>query len=284
MGPTGTGATWRSHSSDKKGGYRTAGKSGKVKPPPFKGPLFLYNNDINEEALAKVAAAETKDEVRRLLAEYMKIDQAEGLTTEILKDLHYHDYAFCVSKNFSYAKISTFLSIMKMVLQECVERKLPVEEGFHVFKTWLLKHSVERWLPPQSVGIFTYEETQALLEYVHGSFFRHYKLYMYVYMTRCDIRVRLKPESMKGLGQPPKMLPLYAQCAVEPSQQPEFAYIFEPSEEELAQQALRGLQGDKKEDRAALIKRKVDEGVKKLMESFEAQIKEQDDRFRGMMS
>jgi len=278
----GAGATWRSHSSDKKGGYKTAGGGGKVKPPPFRGPLFLYYADISEEDLAKVAAAETKDEVRRLLQEYMKIDQAEGLATEILLDLHYHDYAFCVSKNFSYAKISTFLSIMKRVLQECVERKLPVEEGFHVFQTWLLKHSVER--PPKSVGIFTYDETQALLEYVHGSFFRHYKLYMYVYMTRCDIRVRLKPESMKGLGQPPKMLPLYAQCEVDPKQQPEFAHMFRPTEAELAEQALRGLQGEKKEDRAALIKRKVDEGVKKLMESFEAQIKEQDDRFRGMMS
>merc|ERR1712232_826758 len=135
-------------------GYKSAASGAKKpKPPPLKGPLFLYYADITEEELMRVAAAETKDEVRRLLQEYMKIDQAEGLATEILLDLHYHDYAFCVSKNFSYAKISTFLSIMKRVLQECVERKLPVEEGFHVFQTWLLKHSVER--PPKSVGIFT---------------------------------------------------------------------------------------------------------------------------------
>lgn len=287
MGPTG-GATWRSHSSDKKeakkGGYKSAASgTKKPKPPPLDGPLFLYYADITEEELMRVAAAETKDEVRLLLKEFMKIDQAEGLASEILLDLHYHDYAFCVSRNFSYAKISTFLSIMKRVLQESVERKLPVEDSFYVFKTWLLKHSVER--PPQSVGIFSYDDTQAILQYAHGSFFRHYKLYMYVYMTRCDIRVRLVRDP-SGLGGPPKALPLYAhpQCMVDPKQEPVFAHIFRPSEAELAEEELKRLRGgDKKEDRAALIKRKVDEGVKKLMESFETQLKDQDDKFRTMM-
>eukprot|EP00929_Paragymnodinium_shiwhaense_P045329 TRINITY_DN23174_c0_g1_i1.p1 TRINITY_DN23174_c0_g1~~TRINITY_DN23174_c0_g1_i1.p1 ORF type:complete len:281 (-),score=91.43 TRINITY_DN23174_c0_g1_i1:90-932(-) len=279
MGPTGTAATKRSHSSEKKGGYKKA-PGGKVKPPPPKGPLFLYFVDISEEDLARVAAAETKDEVRRLLKEFMKIDQSEGLATEILADLHYHGYAFCLSRNFSAPKISTFLSIMKRVLEECVERKLPVEEAFHEFKTWLLKHSVER--PPQSVGIFAYEDTQAILEYVHGSFFRHYKLYMYVYMTRCDVKVRLQ-RNPAGLVGPPQALPLYADCEVDPKQQPEFAHIFRQSEKEAAEEALRKLHGGDKEDRAALIKRKVDEGVKKLMESFETQLKDQDERFKTMM-
>jgi hypothetical protein len=255
----------------------------KTKPPPPKLPLFLYFHDVSEEDLNRVAAAPTKAEVRQLLKEFLTIDQDEGYRTEILADLHYHNYAFSVSRGFSVDKISTFLSIMKHVLEEAVERKLPVDEAFEVFKEWLLKHSVER--PPQSVGVFAYDDTQAIMDYAHGSFFRHYKLYMYVYMTRCDINFCMEG-GQGGFVPPQRPLPLLIANEVDPKAQKEFAHIFRPTEAELAEEAMRKLRegkGDGKEDRAALIKRKVDEGVKKLMENFEGKLKEQDERFRAQL-
>jgi len=259
---------------------KAAAVTGKQKPPPLKGPVFLYFVDMSEDDVARAAAAGTKSEVRQILKDCMGIDQPEGLRTEVLCDLHYHNYAFCMSRDFSPDKIATFLAIMKRVLEEAVERKLPVDEAFDVFKTWLLKHSVER--PPWSVGIFTFDDVQALTDYVHSTFFRHYKLYMHTYMTRCDVDIRVDRRSA-GLSLPRRQVPLRAADEDDPKANPTFAYLFRPSEHELAEQAMRKLQEPPQlaEDRAALIKRKVAEGVKDLMSDFETKLKAQDENFKA---
>merc|ERR1712232_1296612 len=152
-----------------------------------------------------------------------------------------------------------------------------------VFKSWLLKHSVER--PPWSIGIFAFEDVQAITEYVHATFFRHYKLYMYTYMTRCDIDFHVDRRGGAGFPPPRISAPLTSSCEADPKSQPEFAHLFKPSEHELAEAALRRLQepAEKPEDRSAMIKRKVEEGVKDLMDDFEKQLKEQDERFASML-
>eukprot|EP00927_Polykrikos_kofoidii_P040850 TRINITY_DN34846_c0_g1_i1.p1 TRINITY_DN34846_c0_g1~~TRINITY_DN34846_c0_g1_i1.p1 ORF type:complete len:296 (+),score=72.14 TRINITY_DN34846_c0_g1_i1:149-1036(+) len=262
---------------------KAAAAKKKVKPPPLNGPLYLNFTDVSEEDLAEIAAVKTKEEVRRLLQKCLDIDQPEGFRTEALCDLHYHNYAFCVSRSFSAEKISTFLSILKRVLEEAVERKLPVEEAFDVFKDWLLKHSVER--PPRSKGVFTFEDVQAIMDHVHNTFFRHYKLYMYVYMTRCDIDFRVD-RRRPAIAPPPRSLTLDAEREEDPRTQPEFAHIFAPTKEELEEAERRRMAdpaGEKERDRATLIKQKVEEGMKKLMDNFEQQVKQQDERFKTML-
>lgn len=255
----------------------------KPKPPPKKGPVFLKFVDLSEEALEEIARLDTKAEVREVLKKNMGIDQSDGFRKEILCDLHYHNYSFCVSREFTADKISCFLSIMKRVLEEAVEKKLPVGEAFNVFKAWLLKHSVER--PPWSIAVYTFDDVQAITDYVHGTFFRHYKLYMYAYMTRCDINFRVDRRGSAGIVPPKRPEPLLASFEEDPKEQPEFKHLFAKSEQELAAEALRKLQegADKPEDRAALIKRKVEEGVKDLMEDFEEKLKAQDERFKEML-
>eukprot|EP00416_Gambierdiscus_australes_P019557 CAMPEP_0171065236 /NCGR_PEP_ID=MMETSP0766_2-20121228/6726_1 /TAXON_ID=439317 /ORGANISM="Gambierdiscus australes, Strain CAWD 149" /LENGTH=248 /DNA_ID=CAMNT_0011521313 /DNA_START=18 /DNA_END=764 /DNA_ORIENTATION=- len=242
------------------------------------GPNFLCFSDVPEEAMARLAAASTKSEVKQLLKDCMKIDQAEGFPTEILADMHYHNYSFCTSRGFAMAKTSTLLSIMKLVLEEAVSERFTASQAFDTFKELLLKHSVER--PPYSVGVFAFEDIKAVMDYVHNTFFRHYRLYMYVYMTRCDLSVRLD-ESNDIVGTPLRPRVLHAENEVIAKDQPEFAHLYVPSESEQAENSPRG--ENMPEDRAAIIKRKVDAGVDKLLQRFEERIQEQDVRFKSLM-
>eukprot|EP00983_Pelagomonas_calceolata_P096108 1158091-Pelagomonas_calceolata.AAC.2 len=47
----------------------------------------------------------------------------------------------------------------------------------------LLAHSVHR--PPYSIGLFTHSEFRHILAWALDSYYRHYKLYQYVYTNSC---------------------------------------------------------------------------------------------------
>jgi len=172
---------------------------------------------------------------------------------------------------------------MKKVLEDSVAQRLLVEDAFQLFKDWLLKHGVQR--PPKSVGIFSFEEIKKVMEYVHNTFFRHYRLYMYVYMTHCEMAFRSEDLDV-GLVVPyskPVALPMFSE--LDAKDQPEFAHLFVPSEREQAEATLRNIRDrDKPEDRALVIKRKVDEGVQQLMSRFEDRLKEQDAKFAALLA
>lgn len=171
---------------------------------------------------------------------------------------------------------------MKVVLEEAVAKRLLVEDAFQLFKDWLLKHGVER--PPKSVGIFSFEEIKKIMEYVHNTFFRHYRLYMYVYMTHCNMAFRAE-ELDVGIVVPysrPLPLPMFSE--LEAKDQPEFAHLFVPNDREQTDASMRKGDRDKPEDRAVVIKRKVDEGVQQLMSRFEDKLKEQDARFSALLA
>jgi len=240
----------------------------------------LQLTDVLEADVDRLRKASSKDEVKQILAECMKIDQSDGFRTDILADLHYHNYSFCVSCELDAVKTSCFLSIMKVVLNESVSNRLPVQDAFGLFKDWLLKHGVAR--PPKSVGIFTFEEIKRIMEYAHNTFFRHYRLYMYVYMTHCNMQLRAEDLDVGIVVPHSKPLPLPATSELEVKDQPEFAHLFAAVEQ--AEATMRTTRTDKSADRASIIKKKVDDGVQELMARFEGKLKEQDDRFQTMLS
>lgn len=261
---------------------KSGGKEKSLKPTFEMRPLFLQFTDVAEADVERLEKAGTKTEVKQVLSECLNVDQSEGFFKDILADLHYHNYGFCIDHKLTPVKTSCFLSIMKVVLEESVSRRLLVEDAFQLFKDWLLKHSVER--PPKSVGIFSFEEIQKIMEYVHNTFFRHYRLYMYVYMTHCNMAFRAEELDVGIVVPYSRPLPLPVMSEIEAKDQPEFAHLFVPSEREQAEATMRNIRDrDKPEDRALVIKRKVDEGVQQLMARFEDKLKEQDARFSALL-
>lgn len=228
---------------------------------PRERPVFLYFSDVTEDDLSKAAGATTKEEVKELLQRCMQIDQAEGFHTESLADMHYHNYAFCMSRDFTPEKTSTFLSIMKLVLEEAVKRRLVVDEAFNVFKDWLLKHSVER--PPWSVGIFTFEDVKAITEYVHDTFLRHYKLYLYAFMTHRDLTFKVDDSVVEVA--PPAM-------QVQPMRQKDLQE--QPTDVELSDAERLQKRDGLPEDRASKIKAKIEEKFKDMKDAFQNRLTE----------
>eukprot|EP00955_Chlamydomonas_euryale_P091502 364630-Chlamydomonas_euryale.AAC.13 len=51
-----------------------------------------------------------------------------------------------------------------------------------MFKDLMLRHSVQR--PPYSVGLFTLAEMKTILNWMLDTYYRHYKLYQYVFTDR----------------------------------------------------------------------------------------------------
>jgi len=252
------------------------------KPMPKSKPIFLQLTDVLESDVQRLEKAETKEEVKRILTKCMKIDEKEGFRNDILADMHYHNCCFCVSCQLSPTKTSCLLSIMKVVLEEAIAKRMVVEDAFQLFKMWMLKHGVQR--PPKSVGIFSFEEIKKIMEYIHNTFFRHYRLYMYVYMTHCNMDFRAEDLDVGIVVPYSRPLPLPAEAELDPKDQPEFAHLFMPSEREQAELTLRNIRDrDKPEDRSAVIKREVDKGVQKLMAAFEQKLQDQDQRFKDLL-
>lgn len=79
-------------------------------------------------------------------------------------------------------KLSGLFSIMKEVHKRSVEGRLPIERSFALFKSLMLSHSVQR--PPYSIGLFTFPEYRAILEWGLDTYYRHYKLYQYAFTDR----------------------------------------------------------------------------------------------------
>jgi hypothetical protein len=59
---------------------------------------------------------------------------------------------------------------------------LQVERSFLLLKELLLQHSVQR--PPYSAGLLSLAEMHRCLEWLLDTYYRHYKLYQFVFTCR----------------------------------------------------------------------------------------------------
>lgn len=76
-----------------------------------------------------------------------------------------------------------------------------VEECYHYFTSVLFCHGVRR--PPFSIDLFKEQQLLSLADYVVNTYFRHFKLYKYVFTPQVRLDLSL---SYMGL-QPPKLWP-----------------------------------------------------------------------------
>merc|ERR1712224_846685 len=205
-------------------------------------------------------------DIKLMLYSCMNVDQSEGYRMEILKEFHFNNYSFCKTQGFAHEKTSTFLSIMKVMFEEVCLRRLTMDEAFNFFKGWLLKHSVQR--PPFSVGVFTFEDVKAITEFVHNTFFRHYKLWMYAYVTHRDVELRVRADDL--IPPPPPLVALKGSAVVDPKDQPELRAMFEHAEA-LNQEMFMQQEALNYETKAERVKRILENRIGELMKNFEDQ-------------
>lgn len=155
--------------------------------------LFLTFTDLSRQELddlRPLSAALQKKRLRKI----MRVDRLTGFEADIILDFHFQNLRWATQHGMEPDQISTFVSIMKKVLDEVWYDRMEMTDSFESFKVYLLMHSVHR--PPYSTGIFNSGEVAKITDYVLNTFFRHFKLYQYVHVAFRELQVTVLPEEL----------------------------------------------------------------------------------------
>ncbi|XP_072273120.1 cilia- and flagella-associated protein 119 [Pyxicephalus adspersus] len=90
---------------------------------------------------------------------------------------------------------------MKETHNVCVETSLGnVEETYQFFKELLLCHAIHR--PPFSIALFTQQQILHISDYVMNTYFRHFKLYKFVFTPQVCLDLTISYENeLKSVDQ-----------------------------------------------------------------------------------
>ncbi|KAM8779249.1 cilia- and flagella-associated protein 119 isoform 2-T2 [Rhynchonycteris naso] len=162
--------------------------------------MWKYLDIHSMHRLEKTANVE---EMREVLAQLLGLGWPEpNLRDAITLDLFSHALIFCREQGFSLEQTSTACALLQDLHKACVATPLGnVEECYRYFTSVLFCHGVRR--PPFSINLFEEEQLMALADYVVNTYFRHFKLYKYVFTPQVRLDLSL---TYKGL-QTPKLWP-----------------------------------------------------------------------------
>ena len=146
------------------------------------------------------------DELRNGLAGQLGISFNEGnLKHDILLD--YLSFLVNLARKHSFTpeKTSALLAIGNRNHESSVNSMLTLEKSLANLKDLLLRHSIHR--PPYSVGIFTLQELEAIVEYMAETYYRHYKLYQFTFVSevRTNVLQTHPSDVVEVAGVPPSL-------------------------------------------------------------------------------
>ncbi|XP_030066372.1 cilia- and flagella-associated protein 119 isoform X2 [Microcaecilia unicolor] len=147
--------------------------------------------DLSMQQLEVIGKAQTGEELKRVLAELFSLTWAEiDQRSAILLELYYYTVLFCREQGFSDAQTSCLFSIIKETHEFCIETPLGnIEQCYNYFTELLLCHTVRR--PPFSTDIFSLDQVPLITNYVLNTYFRHFKLYKYVFTSQVRLDISL---------------------------------------------------------------------------------------------
>ncbi|XP_071508108.1 cilia- and flagella-associated protein 119-like [Diadema antillarum] len=157
-------------------------------PRDHKAKICLWA-DLDVHKSEEIKEAASMEEVKIILANHFSLsDYKENPRSAALLDLYFYATQHALNHNFSKEQLSAFFSIVKKTHMVCVETPFGnVEQCYDYFRELVLCHAVLR--PPWSVNIFTHEHVRLIIDYVVNTYFRHFKLYKYVFtpLVRLDL-------------------------------------------------------------------------------------------------
>lgn len=159
-------------------------------PKEHKAKICLWA-DLDVHKSEEIKGAVNMEEVKRILAEHFALnDYKENPRSAALLDLYFYATQFALNHNFTKEQLSVFFSIVKKTHMVCVETPFGnVEQCYDYFKELVLCHAVLR--PPWSVNLFGHEHVRLVIDYVVNTYFRHFKLYKYVFtpLVKLDLSI-----------------------------------------------------------------------------------------------
>ncbi|XP_076997329.1 cilia- and flagella-associated protein 119 isoform X5 [Tamandua tetradactyla] len=173
-----------------------------VKPPLPKPRICMWKY-LDIHSMHRLEKTANTEEMREVLAELLGLSCPEqSLREAITLDLFSHALIFCCQQGFSLEQTSAACALLQDLHKACVATPLGnVEECYRYFTSVLFCHGVRR--PPFSIDLFKEEQLLALADYVVNTYFRHFKLYKYVFTPQVQLDLSL---TYLGL-QAPKLWP-----------------------------------------------------------------------------
>nr|XP_023414726.1 coiled-coil domain-containing protein 189 isoform X4 [Loxodonta africana] len=150
-------------------------------PPPLPKPRICMWKYLDIHSMHRLEKTTNAEEMREVLAELLGLSCPEENPREaITLDLFSHALIFCRQQGFSLEQTSAACALLQDLHKACVATPLGnVEECYCYFTSVLFCHGVRR--PPFSIDLFNEEQLLALSDYVINTYFRHFKLYKYVF-------------------------------------------------------------------------------------------------------
>ncbi|XP_038619336.1 coiled-coil domain-containing protein 189 isoform X2 [Tachyglossus aculeatus] len=135
--------------------------------------------------------AATAEELREVLAAQLGMQSQERSVKEaVFLDMLCHALLFCRRQRFSREQTSAACALLQDTHKACIATPLDnVEECYSLFIHLLFCHGVRR--PPFSIDLFEKEQLLSLADYVLNTYFRHFKLYKYVFTPQVRLDLSL---------------------------------------------------------------------------------------------
>ncbi|KAM5197915.1 cilia- and flagella-associated protein 119 isoform 2-T2 [Hipposideros larvatus] len=170
-------------------------------PPPLPRPRICMWKYLDIHSMHRLEKTANTEDLMEALAELLGLGFPQrGLRDAITLDLFSHALIFCRQQSFSLEQMSAACALLQDLHQACVATPLGnVEECYRYFTSVLFCHGVRR--PPFSINLFKEEQLLALADYVVNTYFRHFKLYKYVFTPQVRLDLSL---TYVGL-QPPQL-------------------------------------------------------------------------------
>ncbi|XP_022382200.1 coiled-coil domain-containing protein 189 isoform X1 [Enhydra lutris kenyoni] len=246
-------------------------------PPPLPQPRICMWKYLDIHSMHRLEKTANTEEMKEVLAELLGLSCPEqSLKEAITLDLFSHALIFCRQQGFSLEQTSTACALLQDLHKACVATPLGnVEECYRYFISVLFCHGVRR--PPFSINLFREEQLLALADYVVNTYFRHFKLYKYVFTPQVRLDLSL---TYMGL-QPPKLLPEEetekggeeVEQGISPQEEPETGVQPEPEPEPSEVSSLQ-----------AYIRTQMNKELRKLQQLMEEQLQASEERLSSKLT
>ncbi|XP_074060896.1 cilia- and flagella-associated protein 119 [Macrotis lagotis] len=158
-------------------------------PPPLPQPRICLWKYLDVHSMDLLEKTSTLEEMQELLAELLGLGKADRSPREaVTLDMFCHTLIFCRQQGFSPEQTSAACALLQDLHKACIATPLGnMEDCFQFFTNLLFCHGVRR--PPFSIDLFGEEQLLNLSDYIINTYFRHFKLYKYVFtpQVRLDL-------------------------------------------------------------------------------------------------
>ncbi|KAI8513162.1 hypothetical protein Bbelb_098010 [Branchiostoma belcheri] len=172
-----------------------------IQPRRHKGRVVVWE-DLSVNHMDAIDQATSADDLRSILGQIFGMsDHRDNLKNGVLMDLFVYTILYARRQNFNKEQTSAFFSIVKRTHGVCVETPFGnVQECYNYFTELLLCHGTKR--PPFSVDLFDADQVRNITDYVVNTYFRHFKLYKYVFTPKVQLDLTMKYVGIPETPQP----------------------------------------------------------------------------------